>query len=629
MVQFCKLVAMASVLALTALSASASSASADACVPRIVCKDAGPWVFDSALARRGDGLREFRVKMKSPMPAVPPKFGVEMTLAQDAMHHVWTSALRSDRGLAADWEGLQKSSVAYSLPVACVYDDSGVNRMAVAASEAMRDVSFGARFREEGCLIKIDFVFFAVKEAPRTAYDVAIRMDARRVAFGEAVSDAVDWIRRENGFSVPSVPGLAFEPVYSTWYQFHQDVTAEKIEAEAKIAASLGMKTIIVDDGWQTDDTSRGYAYCGDWEPSKMRFLDMAAHVARVKAMGLKYMMWYSVPFVGEKSANFGRFKGKYLYHEKRLGASVLDPRFPEVRRFLAETYERAQREWGLDGFKLDFIDSFRVDGTDPAIVENYAGRDIMTVPEAVNVLLREIVERLRVNNPDVLIEFRQNYIGPVVTQYGNMFRAADCPGDRQANRTRIADLRLTSGGAAVHSDMIEWNVATPVEEAAGSVISAIFGTVQYSMMLSDLPPDHLRMIAHWVKFGAEHSEALQRGSFKGYESEAGYPLVCGESAAERIFGVYGSDRVVRVADLDKTTFVLNGTGIGSLCLELPGETSFEVRDTCGGHVRRGNLAAGLNLVPVPLGGYVILVRRADRSGGGSGGHDPFVQPRP
>jgi hypothetical protein len=31
----------------------------------------------------------------------------------------------------------------------------------------------------------------------------------------------------------------------------------------------------------------------------------------------------------------------------------------------------------------------------------------------------------------------------------------------------------------------------------------------------------------------------------------------------------------------------------------------------------------------MPLGGYVILVRRADRAGGGSGGHDPFVQPRP
>jgi alpha-galactosidase len=286
----------------------------------------------------------------------------------------------------------------------------------------------------------------------------------------------------------------------------------------------------------------------------------------------------------------------------------VLDPRFPEVREFLASLYVKAQKECGLDGFKLDFIDSFTVRGTDPAVAEGYAGRDIRTVPDAVNVLMGEIVRRLRANDPDVLIEFRQNYIGPAVTQYGNMMRAADCPGDRQANRVRIADLRLTSGRAAVHADMLEWNVATPVEEAAGSVLSAIFGTVQYSMMLSDLPPDHLRMIAHWVKFGAEHCDALQRGSFKAHEPEAGYPLLCGESALERIFGVYGNDRVVRVADLEKTTFVLNGTGIGSLCLELPRDASFEVRDTFGVHVRRGRLAAGLNRVSVPLGGFVIFV---------------------
>ena len=578
--------------------------------PRVVCESAGTWTFDGATVERGQGVCEYRVSMKSLEPAVPPKFGVTFSVPQDGAHHVWTADIGSHAGVRVDWQGLYKSNLARSFPLACAKDCADRNRLTVAASEALRDVAFGIRLREEGCVVKVDFEFFCTPEAPRTEYSVALRIDRRDIFWGDAVRDATDWIRREGGYPPAVAPDAAFAPLYSTWYQFHQDVTDEKIEAEARIAASLGMKTLIVDDGWQTDDTSRGYAYCGDWEVSKRRFPDMAAHVKRVQAAGLKYMMWYSVPFVGEKSENFGRFKGKYLYHNKRLRASVLDPRFPEVREFLASLYEKAQKEWGLDGFKLDFIDSFAVQGADPAVAENYAGRDIRTVPDAVNVLMGEVVRRLRANDPDVLIEFRQSYIGPAVTQYGNMMRAADCPGDRQANRARIADLRLTSGLAAVHADMLEWNVATPVEEAAGSVISAIFGTVQYSMMLSDLPPDHLRMIAHWVKFGAEHCDALQRGSFKGHEPEAGYPLICGESAAERIFGVYGSDRVVRVADLDKTTFVLNGTGIGSLCLELSGETSFEVRDTFGGHVRRGSLAAGLNRVSVPLGGYVILVCR-------------------
>ncbi len=171
----------------------------------------------------------------------------------------------------------------------------------------------------------------------------------------------------------------------------------------------------------------------------------------------------------------------------------------------------------------------------------------------------------------------------------------------------RIADLRLTSGCAAVHADMLEWNVATSPEEAAGTILSAIFGTVQYSMMLSELPPDHLKLISHWVKFGAEHCDALQRGRFRGFAPEAGYPILSGESERERIIGVYGNDRVVRVEDIAKPTFVLNGSGVASVCLELPEKADFKVHDMYGSVVRDGRSEPGLVRMSVPLGGYVVV----------------------
>ena len=577
--------------------------------PRIACESAGSWKFAKTMVPCGEGVWEFRVEAKSPVPAVPPKFRVEFSVPQNGGHHVWTANISrgGHAGVRVDWERPYRSNLAVSLPLACAKNCSDRNNLTVASSEALRDVAYAIRLREEECVMKVDFEFFGTPEAKRTAYSTAIRIDRRNVFWGDAVRDAADWIRRQNDYRFAPVPSAAFAPLYSTWYQFHQNVTAGKIEQEALIAASLGMKTLIVDDGWQTDDSSRGYAYCGDWEVSKRRFPDMAAHVKRVQAAGLKYMMWYSVPFVGKNSRNFSRFKGKYLYFDERQGAGVLDPRFPEVREFLASLYERAQKEWGLDGFKLDFIDSFSVAGEDPAVAENYSGRDILTVPDAVDALLEEIVKRLKADNPDVLIEFRQNYIGPAVTKYGNMLRAADCPGDRQANRVRIADLRLTSGKAAVHADMLEWNVATPVEEAAGSVISSIFGTVQYSMMLSDLPEDHLKMIAHWVCFAEEHCDALQKGSFHGFSPEAGYPVLCSESEKERIVGVYGNDTVANVGGDGKKTFVLNGSGVPSVCVELPEKARFAVRDTFGATVRGGEAGAGITRISVPLGGYVIF----------------------
>lgn len=581
--------------------------------PRIECAERGGWTIAGELAAVDEGVCEYRVKMRSAESARPPRFSVSFALPQGGAHNVWTAFMRRGgaSGIRVDWEKLYDSNLAVSTPLVCAKDCADRNSLTVAAGEVLRDVSFGIRLREEGCEAKVDFEFFRVPEAPRAEYAVTLRIDRRDVFWGDAVRDAVAWMRRENALAEPSAPDAAFAPLYSTWYQFHQDVTAEKIEAEAKIAASLGMKTIIVDDGWQTDDTSRGYAYCGDWQVSKRRFPYMAAHVKRVQALGLRYMLWYSVPFVGEKSANYGWFKGKYLYYNKNARASVLDPRFPEVRDFLAGIYEKAQREWGLDGFKLDFIDSFSVRGEDPAVADGYAGRDIRTVPEAVKALLDEIVRRLKANDPDVLIEFRQNYIGPAVAQYATMLRAGDCPGDRQANRVRVADLRLTSGGAAVHGDMLEWNVATPVEEAACTVLSSMFGTVQYSMMLSDLPPDHLEMIGHWVRFAEHHRDALQRGAFRGVAPESGYPVLCGESDAERIFGVYAADHVVRVGGAGKPVWILNGSGEGSVVVEVDEDVSAQVFDTfgrsAGGSV---DVAKGIRRLAVPKGGFARLARQ-------------------
>ena len=117
-------------------------------------------------------------------------------------------------------------------------------------------------------------------------------------------------------------------------------------------------------------------------------------------------------------------FRGKTLYVDDGLKAAVLDPRFPEVREYLIAAYERALRDWDIDGFKFDFIDLFRIRGTDPAVAEGYAGRDCRGVPEAVERLLTDAMARLKGLKPDLLVEFRQPYVSAAIRRYGNMFRA-------------------------------------------------------------------------------------------------------------------------------------------------------------------------------------------------------------
>ena len=183
----------------------------------------------------------------------------------------------------------------------------------------------------------------------------------------------------------------------------------------------------------------------------------------------------------------------------------------------------------------------FRFRGADPAIAENYAGRDILSLPLAVDTLLSDVMARLRKLKPEILIEFRQSYIGPAIRKYGNMFRAADCPADVLSNRVRTLDLRLLSGNTAVHSDMLEWNMSTPVESAALQILNILFSVPQISIRFADLPEDHRKMVRFWLDFARDNKDVLLKGELFPYHPELNYPLVIAKNDAKQVAAVYGA----------------------------------------------------------------------------------------
>ena len=510
-------------LSVLALLAPLAAAAVDL---KVNCPNPGGWKIETVKAGSSE-VEEVEFRLSSPVAAVPPRFEVSFDVPQLDAHHKWTTQMEKVT-MPPNWACGTSSRLCSSMPLVAFLNDSDRNRICVSASEAMRTVGFEAGLREEDCRIVWKVTFFSEAEAPLSSYSVRLRIDRRDVFFGDAIREGTDWIVKSAGLKPTVPPPAAFEPLYSAWYSFHQNVSDREVEAECAEAAKLGMKVVIVDDGWQTDDNNRGYAYTGDWEMSKRRFPDMAAHVKKVHALGMKYMIWYGVPMMGLKARNYERFRGKYLWtsNDRWSGYSCMDPRFPEVREYICSLYEKALREWDLDGLKLDFIDAIGFRGQDPAVKENYAGRDIKALPEAVDRLMKDVFARLKAIKPDVLVEFRQGYIGPAIRQYGNMMRAADCPGDLLANRCRTANLRLTSGGTAVHADMLEWHRDETPETAARYVLSTMFSTIQYSVMLRTYPEPHKRMIAHWLKFSGDHRDALLHGSFRPHHFEAFYPWI-------------------------------------------------------------------------------------------------------
>ena len=339
----------------------------------VTCDDTKGWTFDVS-ASVDDGRDVVTVRLSRADDAAPPKFGVFFRVSGAGVQNVWTSNHEADGThlwprLWWGWKTPYHSELAHETPLVVGFNSAGVSPVAIACSEAMEHVVFGLYAEERSCDVIGRCEFFTRPTVARREYVAKVMLDRRGRDWAETVTSCSRWVAKENGFKTAHAPEAAFDPLYSTWYAFLQDVHADELETEAKLAAEIGMKTMILDDGWQKVESKGFYTATGDWMPVKSRFPDMKAHVAKVHAAGLKYMLWLSVPFMGCEAKNYPRFK-KMLLRDGDTG--TLDPRFPEVREYLIQTYERAVGEWGFDGLKLDFIDSFGLPANDPALKDNF-----------------------------------------------------------------------------------------------------------------------------------------------------------------------------------------------------------------------------------------------------------------
>ena len=491
-----------------------------------------PEVSINSVPERGDitlnlqhieeDLACYAVSLKAHQSYVHQPIHISWRIPARGVQGVWTTDALHEKRLKADWEQEStRSHISQNAPVVCLFGHNDENVLTFASSDALNVSDFKAVIREEDNFVYCQITFFLDSITTAFEYEAMLRIDCRPIPFCNALKDVARWWSSFEIMAPPDVPHEAFDPVYSTWYSFHQNLNTEHLLSECRVASPLGYKTIIVDDGWQTLDSNRGYDFTGDWNPE--RIPEMADFVASVHAQGMLCMLWYSVPFVGVKSEAYVRFKDKCLTHTHRW-APVLDPRFPEVRTYLVEKYQSALTQWDIDGFKLDFIDDFRV--YEDTETSEAHGRDFMSVEEAVEQLLSEIVQTLKAVKPGLLVEFRQRYTGPIMRKYGNMFRAFDCPNDSVTNRIRTTDLKLLTTRNAVHSDMVTWHDDEPVETAALQLLNVLFSVPQLSVRLSDVSEVHRKMIEVYTRYWLDNRDLLLFGAFYARQPLANYPVL-------------------------------------------------------------------------------------------------------
>lgn len=467
---------------------------------------------------------------------------------------IWKPTTDFNKRIQADWElDNMESRISIDAPVINIFGHNDENIFTFACSNAINKLEMNTRLREEDNCFHCHITFFMEQHYALDHFKAQLRFDYSEVHFSESLKNVSKWWETFEDLQPAYVPEIANKPLYSTWYQFHQNLEVDFLLAECKMAHELGYEAIIIDDGWQTNDSNRGYDFTGDWQPE--RIPEMADFVKQVHATGMKLALWYSVPFCGKKSKAYQRFKGKFLTEDHRW-APVFDPRYPDVREYLIGLYADALRDWGFDGFKLDFIDEFKMYPDTPLNRED--GLDFASINEAVDCLLTDVKNALQEINPEVFIEFRQKYTGPAMRKYGNMFRAFDCPGDATMNRLRIADIKMICGNTAVHSDMVTWHPEEPLEIAALQIINVLFGVPQLSIILRDAPKPYIDMIAFYTRYWNDNSDVFTTGDFKPSRPLANYPTQRVSKNGNTIIGVYNT-YVIELENDDDEIHVLNG----------------------------------------------------------------------
>ncbi|MEV4559303.1 glycoside hydrolase family 36 protein [Kitasatospora sp. NPDC049285] len=542
------------------------------------------WSLDDAEA----GVRVLRID--APRAAVEVRLSVPLG---DAAGY-WHPGADWRRTLVADWAGRATVSLVKGLAAGSLYDHTGATLLTFATADPVPEVALRYGVSEEN---DTHVVHLHLPPADRPH---RLLLVPRAPTVAAALRPLRSWYARHTA-TMP-VPEAARVPLYCTWYAYNQAVSADQVAAQARLAAGLGFGALILDDGWQRHAAGRGYAGVGDWTPDTTKFPDLAAHVAEVRANGLRYLAWVAPLLLGPEADCHDR----WARHAPRAagvpGAHVLDPRHPEVRAHVVDTCVRLVRDYGLDGLKIDFLEEAMV----------YAHDGGADVGRALLQLLAELRTALEAVRPDLLLELRQPYVGPAMAAFGNLLRSFDCPADSTANRVRTLDTALLAVGGAVHSDPVMWAAGAPVESAARQLIGALHAVPQVSVRLDTLPDAHLDALRFWLAEWRRLRPQLLDGTVEPGRPDELCTLVESVADGTCVLDVH-TERAVPVAPAAFTeTVLVNGSAASRVVLDVrdgPHVVEITVHGPDGRIIERvqTTLAPGLCSVQVPRTGLARI----------------------
>jgi alpha-galactosidase len=508
------------------------------------------------------------------------------------------------------WQVHKQTCANRGIPFVALIHRSGENRMAVGLVDQITETSITAELSE----ITRSYHFRLQKPANKDSTGQMIHV---RDCWEEVlvVSTAAqewqcvlsDYVLLSDRITQPvkmPVPDHAFDPVFCTWTAIHHDISHEWIVRNARLAAELGFRTWITDDGWFIEQGQfADYSKVGDWTPAAAKFPDFREHVHSVQELGFRYVLWVAPFMVGYDSEAAQQYAHLLTTGQERNHFHNLSPWHDETRQIVATLLERLVRDYDLDGLKIDFLDSISIH----SLRKDGARED--TLGSSIYDLLQTVTEHLMTINPELLIEFRNSYTNLASRSYANIYRSSDVPLNPALNRWQAVMLRLLTPDRAVHLDPALWHAEDSDTNVAVHLINLMVGVPMVSIQLDQYPQSHIDLIRCWIGFYNTHRDTLIHGTFKPVLRQGYIPLVRFVGEQETIIAVYDDVPVALEAN-GKSLWLLNGSTQAQIHLadtSLNGEHQLIFRDKFGSITSEETAPFPAQHLNVEIGGSVEI----------------------
>jgi alpha-galactosidase len=332
--------------------------------------------------------------------------------------------------------------------------------------------------------------------------------------------------------------------VYNNWEATYFSFDERKIHSLMKKAASLGIETFVLDDGWfgRRDDDHKGL---GDWYENKKKLPHGLKGLAeKAQSLGMSFGIWMEPEMVNEDSDLY-RAHPDWIIRDPLYAPSksrnqwTLDLTKKEVRDFVYESVSKVLDSAPISYLKWDYnrnMSDAHIKGGRSSFYHDYI------------VGLYDVLRRIRAEHPTLFIEN--------CASGGNRFdlgMLSYCSSSWQSDDTDCHERNLLESffalgyPASVLSNHVSAKVSnqllrrTPLDSKFDI---AAFGVLGYELDLDDLTEVDKAVIKGQIDFYKRHRKTLQFGDlyvlsdFSGPEGAAYESIIDDEAIVGRFPGV-------------------------------------------------------------------------------------------